>query len=74
LDWWREPELLEVLRSNVPLRVMGERLGISISHAKRLRDRARLQHLPRFSSRSVPASLLADDGCAGSKSPEACRV
>jgi hypothetical protein len=50
LGWWREPEFLEVLRSHVPLRVMGEKLGISITHAKRLRDRARLEHqrpLPR---------------------------
>ena len=43
LGWWRESEFLEVLRSPVPLRVMGEKLGISISHAKRLRDQARLE-------------------------------
>ena len=40
LDWWREPKPLKILKSNVPLRVMGEKLDISISHAKRLRDRA----------------------------------
>ena len=42
-DWWRKPRPLEVLRSKITLREMGERLDISISQAKRLRDRARAQ-------------------------------
>lgn len=41
LNGWHDPATLEVLRSNLTLREMGEKLGISISHAKRLRDRAR---------------------------------
>jgi hypothetical protein len=39
LDWWKKPLPLQVLRSKIPLREVGEKLGISISHAKRLRDR-----------------------------------
>lgn len=38
--WWRKPKPLKILRSKITLREMGEKLGISISHAKRLRDRA----------------------------------
>jgi hypothetical protein len=38
--WWRKPRPLKILRSNITLREMGEKLVISISHAKRLRDRA----------------------------------
>jgi hypothetical protein len=41
-DWWRTPERLAVLRSDITLREIGEKLGIGTSHAKRLRDRARL--------------------------------
>jgi hypothetical protein len=37
VGWWHKPEFLEILRSNVPLRVMGEKLGVSISHAHRLK-------------------------------------
>lgn len=40
LDWWHDATALEVLRSDITLREMGEKLDISISHAKRLRDRA----------------------------------
>jgi hypothetical protein len=40
LDWWRKPKPLKILQSNITLREMGEKLGISISQAKRLRDRA----------------------------------
>jgi hypothetical protein len=40
LGWWRKPRPIKILRSNVTLREMGEQLGISISHAKRLKDRA----------------------------------
>lgn len=40
LDWWKTPQVLEVLRSGITLREIGEKLSISISHAKRLRDRA----------------------------------
>jgi hypothetical protein len=42
LDWWRTPERLAILRSDITLREAGEKLGIGTSHAKRLRDRARL--------------------------------
>ena len=38
--WWRKPRPLKILRSGITLREIGERLDISISHAKRLRDRA----------------------------------
>ena len=41
LGWWSNPGPLEVLQSDITLREMGEKLGISITHAKRLRDRAR---------------------------------
>lgn len=41
LDWWREPRPLAILRSNISLRELGEKLSISITHAKRLRDKAR---------------------------------
>ena len=39
-DWWLKPRHLKVLRSGITLREIGEELGISITHAKRLRDRA----------------------------------
>lgn len=42
LDWWRTPDALNILQSNITLREMGEKLGIGTTHAKRLRDRARL--------------------------------
>jgi hypothetical protein len=40
LGWWRAPKILKVLRSNLTLRETGEKLGISISQAKRLKDQA----------------------------------
>jgi hypothetical protein len=43
VGWWRKPRPLKILRSNIPLREMGEKLGISITQAKRLRDQARQQ-------------------------------
>ncbi len=43
VGWWREARPLEILRSNIPLREMGEKLDISISQAHRLNYRARLQ-------------------------------
>ena len=43
IGWWRKARPLKVLLSNIPLREMGEKLCISISQAKRLRDRAREQ-------------------------------
>lgn len=46
LDWWKTPESVELLLSQEPLRIVGEKLGISISHAKRLRDRAKLESAP----------------------------
>ncbi len=39
--WWRKPKPLQILLSDITLREMGEKLGLSISQAKRLRDRAR---------------------------------
>jgi hypothetical protein len=39
--WWRKARPLKILRSNITLREMGEKLNISISQAKRLSDRAR---------------------------------
>jgi hypothetical protein len=42
LNWWRTPDTLDILRSNITLREIGEKLGIGTTHAQRLRDRARL--------------------------------
>jgi hypothetical protein len=44
LDWWQEPARLRILLSGVTLREIGEKLSISITHTKRLRDRARQLH------------------------------
>jgi hypothetical protein len=41
-DWWRTPDTLDILRSNITLREIGEKLGIGTTHVRRLRDRARL--------------------------------
>ena len=41
LGWWLAPEPLAILRSKLVLREMAERLHISITHAARLRQRAR---------------------------------
>lgn len=41
LGWWREPEVLKVLLSDITLREKGEKLGIGTSHALRLSRRAR---------------------------------
>jgi hypothetical protein len=38
--WWRKPRFLKILRSNITLREMGEKMGISISQAFRLRNQA----------------------------------
>jgi hypothetical protein len=38
--WWRKPPILKILRSGITLREIGEKLDISITHAKRIRDRA----------------------------------
>jgi hypothetical protein len=42
LNWWRTPGTLAILRSGTTLREIGDRLGIGTTHAKRLRDHARL--------------------------------
>ena len=42
LNWWCNPEPLELLRSDLTLKKVGEKLSISISQAHRLRGRARL--------------------------------
>ena len=39
--WWRDPRHVEVLRSTITFREKAEKLGIGITHAKRLTDRAR---------------------------------
>ena len=41
--WWRKAKFLKILRADLTLVEMGRRLGIGISHAKRVRDRARLE-------------------------------
>jgi hypothetical protein len=41
LGWWRKARPLKILLSNISLSQMGRKLRISISQAKRLRDRAR---------------------------------
>ncbi len=40
MNWWQTPQPLEILRSSITLREMGEKLSISISQAHRLRRRA----------------------------------
>jgi hypothetical protein len=42
-DWWRDPAVLAVLRSNLTLLQMGEKLCISQTHASRLRQADRSQ-------------------------------
>jgi hypothetical protein len=41
--WWRKAKVRKVLLSGLTLIETGRKLGISISHASRLRDRARLE-------------------------------
>jgi hypothetical protein len=41
--WWRKAKFLRILRADLTLIDTGRRLGVGISHAKRLRDRARLE-------------------------------
>jgi hypothetical protein len=48
---WRKPEFLEILKSNIPLRAMGEKLGVSISQAHGLKYRARRNRKPAFVGR-----------------------
>jgi len=43
--WWRTPEIRGILLADLTLIRIGRKLGIGISHAKRLRDRARLESL-----------------------------
>jgi hypothetical protein len=40
-SWWRTPENIEILQSHITYREKSEKLGISISHSKRLTDRVR---------------------------------
>ncbi len=42
LGWWTHPSSLQVLQSDITLREMGEKLGISTSQAHRLKYRARI--------------------------------
>lgn len=59
LGWWQDPDTLEVLQSGVTLREIGEKVGISISHAKRLRDRAlQLQEQPEVRTEEPAHSSL----------------
>jgi hypothetical protein len=41
--WWRKAKFLRILHADLTLIETGRRLGIGTSHAKRLRDRARLE-------------------------------
>lgn len=41
--WWRKAKVRRILLSNLTLREAGRKLGIGISHAKRLRDRVKLE-------------------------------
>ena len=41
LGWWRTPTTLEVLHSSMTLKVIAQKLGIGMSHASRLRRRAK---------------------------------
>lgn len=41
LDWWQKPEILAVLQSGAKRREISAKLGIGLSHAGRLRSRAR---------------------------------
>jgi hypothetical protein len=43
IGWWRKPKFRKVLLADLTLIEVGRKLGIGISHAKRLRDRARLE-------------------------------
>jgi len=45
--WWRTPETIALLQSRRTFREIGETLGISISHAKRLRTQAEIEELLR---------------------------
>ncbi|MBV8866308.1 MAG: hypothetical protein JO210_13025 [Acidobacteriaceae bacterium] len=44
IGWWRTPKICGILLSNSTLSQVGQSLGISISHAKRLRDQAKQEH------------------------------
>jgi hypothetical protein len=44
--WWREPRVVNILLSRLTLREMGKKLGIGITHARRLRERARQECMP----------------------------
>jgi hypothetical protein len=41
LGWWRTPRTLEILLSGMTLKLVGRELGIGLSHASRLRRRAK---------------------------------
>ena len=43
IGWWRRPKFRKVLLADLTLSEAGRKLGIGISQAKRLRDRARLE-------------------------------
>jgi hypothetical protein len=46
LNWWQTPATIELLLSGQTLRAIGEKLGIRITHTKRLRVRARQLQTP----------------------------
>jgi len=46
LGWWKTPEILAILRAGMSCRQIGQKLGIGLSHASRLRKTARLDPLP----------------------------
>ena len=43
IGWWRKPKFRKVLLAGLTLIETGRKLGIGTTHAKRLRDRARLE-------------------------------
>ncbi len=65
-NWWREPEVLQILLSDLTLRETGENLGIGVSHAKRLKDRATEEY------EAIPAPLpsgASSFGTPGNRRP-----
>lgn len=56
IGWWRTPETLAILRSDLKLREIGRKLGIGTTHARRLKIRAReleQQTLPELSLQEI---------------------
>ncbi len=58
--WWRRAKFLRVLHAGLTLIETGRRLGIGISHAKRLRDRARLEAQLLGTAVDLKVSLVSE--------------